>query len=178
MSSGIDPSSSKAVILGGGETLWPDLAQVGDVAERIVIAINDSGVAYKGRIDYWVSLHPEKLPGWMAKRTGNQNYETVCHKERRGSRVDHMVPELWRGSSGLYAAQFAVNNIGCTDVILCGISMTPTGHFFDSDPWRHCQKYRRGWKEALPSIQGRVTSLSGWTREILGSPSHLGNAQS
>lgn len=168
----------RAVVLGGGHTLWEDLAQVDDIDERIVIAINDAGVAYKRRIDYWVSLHPEKLERWMGQRKGNQDYQTVCHVQRKGCRVDNRVRELWRGSSGLFAVQFAVNDLDCTDVILCGVPMTPTGHFFDSDPWRHCEKYRRGWNEALPAIAGRVTSLSGWTRELLGAPAHLGNAQS
>jgi len=159
----------KAVILGGGETLWQDLAQVDDVDERIVIAINDAGYCYKKTIDYWVSLHPEKLQRWMQKRP-DTNYETVCHKDRKGARVDHVVHELWRGSSGLFAVQFAVRDLQCTDVILCGVPMTPTGHFFDSDPWRHCEKYRKGWQEALPEIEGCVTSLSGWTRSLLGAP--------
>jgi hypothetical protein len=163
----------KAVILGGGDTLWTDLAQIPDVKDRTVIAINDAGSAYRGRIDYWVSLHPEKLEGWRKKRKGNQDYETVCHKERKGARVDHVVRELWSGSSGLFAAQFAVLNLNCDDVVLCGVPMTPTGHFFSSDAWHHATKYRRGWKEALPEIQGRVTSLSGWTRDLLGAPAHL-----
>lgn len=167
----------KAVILGGGHTLWADLAQIADVSQRLVIAINDAGVAYQGRVDYWVTLHPEKLPKWTEQRKGNQDYETISHKTRKGARVDRVVRELWAGSSGLFAAQFAVNDLGCTDVILCGVPMTPTGHFFSSDPWRHCEKYRRGWKEAEPVFAGRVTSLSGWTRELLGAPSHLGNAQ-
>ncbi len=172
------PGTHKAVVLGGGETLWTDLAQVEDIDERYVLAVNDSAVAYQGRIDYLVSLHPEKLPQWTGKRKGNSDFETVCHKPRKGVQVDHVVREMWPGSSGLFAAQFAVNDLDCTDVILCGVPMTPTGHFFDSDPWRHCQKYRRAWKEAQPVLAGRVTSLSGWTRELLGAPAHLGNAQS
>ena len=173
----MDAAPSKALILGGGETLWHDLAQVPDVTERTVIAINDSGVAYQNRIDWWVTLHPEKLPKWMAQRRGNQDYQTASHKDRRGSRVDHIIREIWSGSSGLYAAQIAVMHLDFDNVILCGIPMTPTGHFFDSDPWRHCQNYRRGWKDALPTLEGRVTSVSGWTRELLGAPSHLGSAQ-
>lgn len=158
----------KAIVLGGGDTLWSDLAQVTD--ERIVIATNDAGAACRGRIDYWVTLHPEKLPAWMRRRRGNDDYETVSRKAHKGARVDRVVRELWPGSSGLYAAQFAVNDLGCTDVILCGVPMTPTGHFFSGDPWADCTHYRRGWEEALPTIQGRVTSLSGWTRAILGPP--------
>lgn len=167
----------KAVVLGGGHTLWEDLAQVEDIDQRTVIATNDAGVAYQGHIDYWCSLHPEKLSRWMGQRTGNPDFVSVSHKERRGVRIDRIVRELWPGSTGLYAAQFAVNELDCDEIILCGIPMTTTGHFFDSDPWRHCEKYRRGWKEAYPILAGRVTSLSGWTRDLLGAPAHLGNAQ-
>lgn len=159
----------KAIILGGGETLWPDLAQVPDVDKRTVIAINDAGVSYKRRIDYWVSLHPEKLSKWVQQRTGNQDYQTVCHKENR-IRPDHIIREYWRGSSGLYAVQFAAETLKADDVVLCGVPMTPTPHFFGGRPWEHVHKYRDGWIEALPVIQGRVTSLSGWTRELLGAP--------
>lgn len=155
----------KAVVLGGGDTLWTDLAQVPD--KRTVIAVNDAGVAYKGRLDYWVTLHAEKLPMWKRQRSGNPDYITVSRHQRKG--VDRVIPELWRGSSGLYAAQVALE-LEYDDIVLCGVPMTLTSHFFDNSPWEHCPKYRRGWNEALPELQGRVTSLSGWTRELLGPP--------
>lgn len=162
--------AQKLIVLGGGHTLWMDLSQVPDLGERAVIAVNDAGAAYRGHIDYWISLHPEKLPGWMKTRKGNQDYLTVSRAERKGARIDQVVRELWRGSSGLYAVQYAVKNLHSDEVVLCGVPMTPTGHFFEQTPWGHCEKYRQGWQSALPDIKGRVTSLSGWTRDLLGPP--------
>ena len=88
----------KALVLGGGETLWHDLAQVPDVAERTVIAINDSGVAYKNRIDYWVTLHPEKLPKLPTPITPPMPCKAVIPQPPCGASWPGLKPFSMRGT--------------------------------------------------------------------------------
>lgn len=74
------------------------------------------------------------------------------------------------GSSGLFAVKVALIDLGYEDVVLCGVPMTATPHFDDNVPWPEVDLFKLGWEQALPQIDGRVRSMSGWTRELLGAP--------
>lgn len=158
------------IILGGGDTLWNDIAALPfDINSRTIIAVNDAIKHYKGRIDYAVSLHPEKLKGWV-----NKPCTVISHKRVHGAPINRVVPELWGGSSGLYAVQIALKELGAEEVILCGVPITPTPHFW-GETWSDAEKYRKAWIKNKNEL-AKVRSMSGWTAELLGKPEFLGSA--
>ena len=58
----------RALVLGGASCLWKDLQALGEMLDGrwpyMVLAVNDSGWAYRFPIDHWVSLHCEKFEVW------------------------------------------------------------------------------------------------------------------
>lgn len=162
-----------AVVLGGAKGVWSDLSSLrGLIEPDLIVATNDAGVVYPGRLDAWVSLHPEKLPEWRRRRKGNQDYRCFTHKRRHGVGDVEQVVERWPGSSGLFAAHIALDEMGASGVVLCGVPMDrAAAHFFEPGaPWLDAENYRRGFQAALPVIGGSVRSMSGWTAELLGVP--------
>lgn len=138
----------------------------------LVIACNDAGVTYPGRLDGWATLHHEKFQQWRERRRGNGDYRAFIIKAWPRCEDCELVKERWPGSSGLYAAQVALDAFGASGVVLCGVPLTMSGrHFFDrSTDWIDAENYRRGFQAALPEIRDPMRSMSGWTRELLGAP--------
>lgn len=161
------------IALGGAGGLWDELEQALDLCPTADIgAVNEAGKDYRGHLSLWATLHEEKFEKWQRHRKGNSDYLAVTHKGHPMPRIDRIVPERWSGSSGLYLVQVAVIELGYSRVICCGIPMSETPHYFDDKAWSVAHNYRRGWKRASESLelQGRVRSMSGWTRELLGHP--------
>lgn len=164
-----------AAVLGGAGGVWEELATLREMmgaSPDIIVATNDAGTVYPGRLDGWATLHHEKLAKWQALR-GRRDYRAFTIKGHWDlDETVEIVPERWKGSSGLYAAQIALDAFGAGQVVLCGVPLWPTnGHFFSpTKVWPEAELYRRGFKAALPVIRGSVRSMSGWTRELLGGP--------
>lgn len=170
-----------AIVLGGGGTVWADVEQalsLGRYAE--VWACNDVAAVWPGRLDGAVSLHPDKLPGWLAQRAKaglpaprkvfGQLTTTLVRIPKGVELIEDKFPGQTRcGSSGLFALKAALDH--CDRAVLCGVPMEPRGaHFFHPAEWWAAHHYRTAWEEALPEIKDRARSLSGWTRELLGAP--------
>lgn len=156
-----------AVVLGGAKSVWQELDQFEQFrVPAIVIAVNEAGRDYPGKLDFWGTLHPAKFAGWAAER--EKDY--VSYGRRAAAGIDHVMLDRWPGSSGLYAVQIALDVVGADRVYLCGVPMTPTAHFHSDEPWEACDGYHNGWRRALSEIAGKVKSFSGWTKELLGHP--------
>lgn len=162
----------RAVILGGAACLWDDLKALGDISDAIVIAINDAGVDYPDRIDHWASLHPNKFPEWKRRRAekgGNSDFLTWG--ELDPALVDRIRIGWSHGSSGLFAVGVGWG-LGADPIILCGVPMQKSqAHYFDPLPWDGAPVHVPAWKQRRYTMKGRVFSMSGWTRELLGAPS-------
>mgnify|MGYP006397047357 CR=1 FL=1 len=164
-----------ALCLGGARSVWEDLerarALVGD-APALVVACNFAGIAYEGRLDAWVTLHPEMCAPWRAERAGrglNTDYRFFMHKARRGVSAE-ILPQGWYGSSGLYMAQVALERLGCAGAILCGVPMAAEdGHIHWPGPWTEFARYRPGFL-AAQAEGAEIRAMSGWTAEALGQP--------
>lgn len=169
---------SGRVAIGGGlySTVWDDYARVRPWKGEIM-CVNDIGMHLHDRVRHWVTLHAEYMPGWMAFRKGHlygsgDSPMTHSHKEKPGVEVVWPMVQLG-GTSGLYAC-FIGLLLGYTEITLCGIPMTGSGHYFDA-PWYGSQfadkPSQMVWQwSALNVFEGRVKSLSGWTQELLGAP--------
>lgn len=138
-------------------------------------ACNDAGADFRGHLNLWATLHPERFWCWQRKRSLkglNEDYVAVAHKDHANTRIDRIQNEFWSGTSGLYLCQVALLLMGYDKVIACGMPLSDGPHYFDNKPWEAAQPYRRGWKEAFGQreVRGRIKSMSGWTRELCGEP--------
>ena len=158
------------LILGGARCVWKDIESLADCMPDDIAAVNDIGSHWPGRLVFWASLHPRKLPHWEKQRTVHKYVNGYI---RYGNKygfplVDKVVPD-WGGSSGLFAVKIALD-LGYEDIILAGIPMeAEAGHFFNKQQWAECNRYRAAWVKR-PWLSKFVRSCSGWTREILGAP--------
>lgn len=163
-----------AAVLGGASGNLDELAAAGPV--DAVFAVNDAAAEYAGPLAAFVTLHPEKLPQWMAKRRSlclPEPAEIVAHDTHPlVTRVaDYRFPGMnASGSSGLFAVKVALE-AGFDHVVLCGVPMdADRAHYFDPSQWSEVASFREAWEIALVHLQGRVTSMSGWTAMLLGKP--------
>ncbi len=172
-----------ALILGGGDTLWSDLGKAHGFGRfDATLAINDAVAHYQGPIDYGVTLHPEKMPKW-AKDRHEKGFKKpkhwVCHKAGKCPENDWVTFDMrkdyqWTdfsgsGSSGLFAVKTALEE-GFNRIVLCGVPMTQTPHFWDKKPWDQWASFWEAWKHNKPKFKNEVRSFSGNTKELLGEP--------
>lgn len=170
----------KALAIGGGDTLWSDLKALGGWTPHIVVACNDGAVSYPGRVDHFATLHPKKLKedpehpqgwGWIRQRQergGNTDFVTWTHAERAGL-ADRAISGWTNGSSGMLCVGVALE-LGAKVVVCAGVPMTLAPHYFDNQPWEAADKHFPKWRDRLDTMRGRVFSMSGRTRELLGAP--------
>jgi hypothetical protein len=161
------------LVLGGAPSVWAELeaatALLGDRGFGVA-ACNNAAVVYDGQLDAFATLHPEHLTRWRRERKGNADFWAFVPTAHAGC-VAEVLAERWAGSSGLYAAQAALDGMAASGVILCGVPMDPAaGHFTYGGRWTGGEGYRKGFVAALPHIGGRVRSMSGWTRDLFGPP--------
>lgn len=168
-----------ALVVGGSSLVWRDVKAARTLApDASIVAVNDAIAVWDGPLDAAVSLHAEKIAGWVDARrqAGHPQPERVItmEDERRPHWAEavphHFAIQTALGSSGLFAVKVALDDLGFGGVILCGVGMEPTPHFRRGGEWRSAERFQRGWREVMPVIRGRVRSMSGWTRERLGEP--------
>lgn len=165
-----------ALCLGGARSVWDDFATARDLtrnANTVVIACNFAGIEYEGRLDVWATLHHEMFQAWRqlrAERGYNTDYRAIIHEKGRHVPDAEIVPHGWYGSSGLYMAQVALEALGCTGAILCGVPMDEeAGHIHWPGDWKHTHRYRGGVEQAKAD-GANIRSMSGWTAGVLGRP--------
>ena len=169
-----------ALVLGGAACVWDDVRafEAFGITPAIMVACNDVLVSWEGPLTAVCSLHPDKLDGWLRKRA------KAGLPEPEYAFADVMKADAWgfdstpyrfagqasTGSSGLFALKVALEDLGASRAVLCGIPMDAQAHFYGGGPWSGNRTHRAGWQQALPAIKGRARSMSGWTKEILGAP--------
>lgn len=166
----------EAVVCGSGRGLWDDLARFAPGSCDIV-AVNFGGSHLPWPVTHWCSLHHDQLRHWVGLRglIYPDNACPITHSTTPGTGVDNVWwPEnAGGGCSGLFAAMVAVW-LGYERVVLCGVPEDGSGHFYDppgsggtyANP--NADLY---WRQANDQIfRGRVKSMSGATRTILGEP--------
>lgn len=115
-------------------------------------------------IQYMATYHPKEITRIAARRSragGNTNYRVISHKTADG--VDIVIPFTGpSGSSALLACQAAIRALNYEQIILCGCPLDDNKY----------QGFRSGWenKAHRREVLGRVKSMSGWTRQLLGAP--------
>lgn len=167
-----------ALCLGGAAGVqedWAAALAIGDF--DFIVACNDVGTIWPGRLDAWVTLHPEKLTEWRDQRRANGHPDAARYLVH-----GYNVP-LWSelvefrfpgqgdsGSSGMFTAKAALIDLGADRAVLAGIPMNRAPHFFDSQTWQSAGGYREIWNQVPAEYRARIRSMSGWTAEYLGYP--------
>lgn len=171
-----------ALVLGGAGCLWDDVRAALAIGRFDgVVACNDAGAVWPGRLDGWATLHPANMPRWAEQRAKAgfpRAGRVLTHHQARPGRIpacfddttEYRFPgQTVTGSSGLFAAKVALVDLGFDRAVLCGVPMQAApGHFFDAKPWDGVASHRQGWLQAMPAIKDRIRSMSGWTAETLG----------
>lgn len=164
-----------ALCLGGAVSVWSDLEIARDMiggAPHIVVACNYAGIQYSGRIDAWATLHHEWFNFWREQRAAlgrNTDYRSFIHAPLPGVTAE-VEPHGWYGSSGLYTAQVAFNQLGATGAILCGVPMDEAQpHIHTPGRWQETSRYKPGFA-AAKAEGANIRSMSGWTADIFGRP--------
>lgn len=172
--------ASSLVILGSARCLWADVQTLGDI-QADWMAVNAAGCFYDRPIQHWASSHPEWFSAWAKIRAplrigpnivGNCPGVTFhSHKPHHDWQI-RVWPEFKpsSGTSSLFAVRVGLELY--EQVILCGIPLDGSGSFYHP-PWYdyydyHEKKWREPWVKAAPGFNGRVRSMSGFTRELLG----------
>lgn len=168
----------RALVMGSARCLRADLEGALSLAEfECVIACKGAGLEWQGRLDAWVTLHPDRFARELAQRRGRGwalPDRTYAHADAPG--VSHTLTYRWpdqktSGSSGLFALRIAIEEYGCDRIVLCGIPLDKEyGRLDLPGAWRGATAFKQGWEQALHRIKDKTRSMSGWTKQLLGEP--------
>jgi len=178
--------SGTALVCGFAACLWQDLASA-PPGPHFIIAVN-AAITCLPRIDAALSFHyeAEKLGAWVAARRGAfvepftvhapGRPEWREHNQRNYPHVDHWWDGIVsRGGSAWIGVRLA-RAMGFERVILCGSPIDRSGYadggagwYWTSDQTNAVEQFRRAIAADTDHHVG-VSSMSGWTRELLGEP--------
>ena len=179
--------SGRLVIVAGGRCVWDDLARLGvmGAAEGTdIMCVNDVVMHYPGHVKHLYSNDLRMIPHWLNARreqiTRKFGHVVMTHTCRNGGAPTHAWPWPGNGTSSLSAVYTGIG-LGYESIVLCGAPLDDSGHYFDP-PWveshftnevshRTDNGEMQYWHFAREQIfKGRVKSMSGRTRDLLGSP--------
>ena len=179
----VDSYSGSLIILGGAKCLWDDYLKVKTLLTRYnIMCINDIGCQFKAEpIHHAVSLHRRILPSvryMRQEKSMPEHVVTHCHRPFEGVQVVWTLEQVG-GTSGLFATQIALA-LGYTRIILCGIPIDGTGHYWDPENVNDNKSTKfddkpslNVWSQMIEKNEffgQRVRSMSGRTKNLLGYP--------
>ncbi len=184
-------------IMGGAECIWKDMQGVAALFDKHlkpewndedipgdIMAVNDIGAYWQGKLRHWVTLHGMYMAGWRKFRMkhnfgAGSHVHTHSYREPGRGEPQEGIDIIWDienvgGTSGLFACRVAFA-LGYSKIILAGIPMDNSRHFFDA-PWYggvplESHPEMLVWVQARDEcFNGRVRSMSGRTKMWLGEP--------
>jgi len=170
----------RCLILGSANNLFDDVENALSMSEfEGVVAAKRAGVLWPGRLDAFVTLHPDRLTTDLKEREslGYQMPERVfSHVTLKAwphvtDRIDYLLGgQRTSGSSGLFAVLVA-QSLGFTKCVLCGIPLDEDfGKLGTVGKWTGRHVFRQGFLQMLPSLKTNTRSMSGFTAQHLGTP--------
>ncbi|HKB54508.1 MAG TPA: hypothetical protein VKD22_10945 [Ramlibacter sp.] len=166
-----------ALALGAAACLPDDVAalrEMADIDGWLVLAANDGGAWWPGRLDHWCSLHADEMAEREAKRKANGYPD--------GYRVWHgkhlPAGEALDGATSAFLAVAVAYHLGHRRIVLCGCPMDRQGyaapHMHHGDGvWPYYATYQRtipSQAKQHPWLMDCVRSMSGWTAKFFGRP--------
>jgi hypothetical protein len=169
------PALLTALIIGSARTLADDERRARELfAPDLLIGCNHAARDHDGPVDHWATMHPDLYPIWLSLRrqAGRPEPGQLWHARHRiapaGLRTRPI--ESWGGSSGMLCVAVAFE-LGVERIVLAGVPLDKMARHYDDDrPWQEARAYRQMWEMRVPMLTGRVKSMSGWTRDLLGEP--------
>jgi hypothetical protein len=172
--------SGPAIVIGSAACMWDDLSQVADRGDYIAVNhaglfVHYGGAVTQGRLVHWASLHSDLFPAWRHLAQVNQGQHINWHTNAPDPNSDFCwqfnYRGITRGSSALFAV-FVGLALGYNPVILAGCPLDNSPPFYgkpgtEQATFAGCIK---GWEQSVKLFNGRVKSMSGRTRELLGAP--------
>jgi len=172
---------NKVALIVGCAPCWEDdLNRFKTICSEFDVFAIGLDCPYKEEIKYFVTYHIEDIEAYKRKRTGD--YKIISHtndfikysRERRkkpewaNTNVDIVYPhQAPSGSSSLLGTKAALFKLGYNKVVLIGCPMD-TGSI--ENKAKSYSVFRKGWLYFKSDLVGKVKSMSGWTRELLGEP--------
>ncbi len=171
------------LIMGPGMSLWDDVAKVHSRFKGDRMALNHVIIDYPDRLEHACSCHPYVLLLFTLYRRHvySRFPHTYSHSVDiydRESQENHLIPqftwdfpEYYYGSSALTGV-LAGLVMGYDNIILAGIGMDKGGYYYNPYwVYPYDERFLNDWEKANKKcFHGKVTSLSGNTRELLGEP--------
>ena len=176
--------SGRLVVLGNARNLWDDLSQL-DLKGADLMGMGWGGAFIKG-LHHAVCMHSDQFAHISVMRYHGPNRKLpppIWHGQRNNGPkdLDYIVWNLKPafGFHGLFSARVGIC-LGYEEVILCGCPLEPIGNFWEPpDPEFNPNAYHprdymdaasyEAWHDDV--FKGKVFSMSGISREILGPPS-------
>lgn len=176
--------SGKLIVVASGRCVWDDLEALGLKGGHYtgayhVMCVNDVVMHYPGRVSHLYSNDRRRIPGWLQIRRDEiqREYGAVDHTHSCRDGAKHKWPWPGHGSSSLGAVYTGLA-MGYEEIVLCGVPLDDSGHYFDPH-WKKTNFTREVgqkasgemmyWANAAKNcFKGRVKSMSGRTRELLG----------
>jgi len=167
------------LILGTGRCLKDDLSKCNEPVVDVA-TVNDAAMYYPGYTKHIFAIHSEMIPHIKAMRAVRKySSNSFTHTLYMPNR-NHFSDFAWDinpfGGTSAMLAVLAGLYMGYDHVILAGVPMDNSGHFWDIAEDEVMvgldgENIRNFWKMMNDEVfNGRVKSLSGWTRELLGNP--------
>jgi len=172
---------NKVALIVGCAPCWEDdLNQFKTICSEFDVFAIGLDCPYKEEIKYFVTYHIEDIEAYKRKKTGD--YKIISHtndfikysRERRkkpkwaNTNVDIVYPhQAPSGSSSLLGTKAALFKLGYNKVVLIGCPMD-TGSI--ENKAKSYSVFRKGWLYFKSDLVGKVKSMSGWTKELLGEP--------
>jgi hypothetical protein len=182
--------SGRLILCGAARCLWDDLKKAGGVDGADLMCINQAGLHMPYEFEHWVSVHGELFQWLVPLRNNGKGYimhgkdnHRVEHRATLSGIMTHsvdqypLVSHVWPisnvGTSSMFGARVGLA-LGYEQIILCGVPIDGTGHFFEAPFHKQLVDFKesalRFWQDALSEFKGKVFSMSGNTRELLGEP--------
>lgn len=161
------------VVAGSGSQLWKEVSILGKAIKLLdtpVVCVNHTALYWPFRFNYVVSIHAEMFEGEFLRTIKQKGAKTVSSRNGADINFKPLEPFL---DSGLLATLFALNFMKAERVFICGIPLDNQGKFYE-DPEVGSQVWQdnifEAWQQNEPAMRGKVYSMSGKTRDLLGEP--------
>lgn len=151
-----------ALIFGSGSNAPNEACCIDTSKFDILAAVNQAAIDFSP-VDVHLSLHPKvygpKKVGHFVSPIPTPDVDEVYTK--------HWGNSLSSGSSGMYAVHYLLEKRDVDLVLLCGIGIDATPHYYGGGDWRDAIRFQKTWEQMAPLMRGRVFSLGGWTKQLL-----------
>ena len=175
-------------MVGGGWCVWQDLSQI-DWQSHHIMCVNDIYMHFPGEVHHHYSNCWQALQHWTAARVDRFRNQFTRTTLRHSNRGDGAILWPWtgHGTSGLNAVLTGLA-LGYDKLILAGMPLDNGGHYYDPRPTECVGSFGnhrfsnfeieiptkankiKYWDDAKSIFNGKVKSLSGRTKTLLGGP--------